>query len=270
MSFGNPSSFYFYLVIVSVTDKNLEICLNSVSPKVLEQLAPNGVLSAAVYLGNFLLVTGRSPSGEPTGISPDICRAIAKHLGVELSLMGFNTQAEVVEAVVSGRCGIALLGSDPARAQKITFTPAHVELEATYLVPAHSPIVDLSQVDQPGIRIASFDKSAYDLWLQRNLKYARLVHADSVKASTELFVSEKLDALAGLKTGLVLVSKDIPGSRILDGQFTGIQQAVAAQKSHIESIEFLNACVAEFIRSGLVADLISQYQVQGLSVATLP
>lgn len=244
--------------------------MNSIPPKVLEQLAPNGVLSAAVYLGNFLLVTGRSPSGEPTGISPDICRAIARRLGVEVSLIGFNTQAEVVEAVVSGRCGISLLGSDPARAEKITFTPAYVELEATYLVPAHSPITELSQVDQPGIRIASFYKSAYDLWLQRNLKHASLVHADSVKASNELFVSEKLDALAGLRTGLVAASQDIPGSKILDGQFTGIQQAVAAKKPDSESIEFLNACVEEFIRSGLVADLIRQYQVQGLSVAPLP
>ncbi|QWD84965.1 transporter substrate-binding domain-containing protein [Polynucleobacter asymbioticus] len=244
--------------------------MNNISPKVLEQLAPNGVLTAGVYLGNILLVTGRSPSGEPTGISPDICRAIAKRLGVEVNLIGFNTQNEVVEAVVSGRCGISLLGSDPSRAQNITFTPAYVELEATYLVPAHSPITELSQVDQPGIRIASFHKSAYDLWLQRNLKHASLAHADSVKASNELFISEKLEALAGLKTGLVSVSKDIPGSRLLEGQFTGIQQAVAAKKSHLESLEFLNACVAEFIRSGLVADLIAQYQVQGLSVAKLP
>ena len=244
--------------------------MGSISPEVTMQLAPNGVLSAAVYLGNFLLVTGRSSSGEPIGIAPDICRAIAKHLGVKLNLQGFNTQDEVVEAAVSGRCGISLLGSDPARAQKVTFTPAYVELEACYLVPANSTITAISQVDQPGIRIASFYKSAYDLWLQRNLKHASLVHADSVKASNELFVSEKLDALAGLKTGLVSASQDIPGSRILDGQFTGIQQAIATQKTHLESIEFLNTCVEEFIRFGLVADLIRQYQVQGLSVASPP
>lgn len=243
--------------------------MNSISAKVREQIAPNGVLSAAVYLGNFLLVTGRSPAGEPTGIAPDICRAIAERLGVELSLLGFNTQAEVVEAAVSGRCGISLLGSDPARAQKVTFTPAYVELEASYLVFANSPITELAQVDQPGVRIASFHKSAYDLWLQRNLKHASLVHADSVQASNELFVSGNLDALAGLKTGLVSVSQEIPGSRVLDGQFTGIQQAIATQKSHLEAIEFLNNCVEEFITSGLVADLIKHYQVQGLSVAPL-
>jgi len=241
--------------------------LSSISSAVREQLAPQGVLSAAVYLGNFLLVTGRSLSGEPTGIAPDICRAIAKRLDVPLDLTGYESQDEVVDAAASGRCAIVLVGSDPARAQKVTFTPAYVELEATYLVPVNSSIQDIAQVDQPGVRIASFFKSAYDHWLQRNLKHATLVHADSLQASNALFLSEGLDALAGLKTGLVTFAQKVPGLRILDGQFTGIQQAIATKKSNTESVEFLGACVEDFIRSGLVTDLIRQYGVQGLSAA---
>jgi len=243
--------------------------LSSISSTLKGQLAPRGVLSAAVYLGNFLLVTGRSALGEPTGIAPDICRAIAKRLDVPLDLTGYETQDEVVDAAASGRCGIVLVGSDPARAQKVTFTPAYAELEATYLVPADSPIENIADVDQPGVRIASFFKSAYDLWLQRNLKHATLVHAESLQASNELFLSEKLDALAGLKTGLVSFSKKVPGSRVLNGQFTGIQQAIATKKSNLEAIEFLNTCVEDFIRSGLVANLIQQYKVQGLCAASI-
>jgi len=243
--------------------------LNSISSTVREQLAPHGVLSAAVYLGNFLLVTGRTVSGEPTGIAPDICRAIAKRLDLSLDLTGYETQDEVVDAAASGRCGIVLVGSDPARAQRVTFTPAYAELEATYLVPIDSPIQNISQVDQPGVRIASFFKSAYDHWLQRNLKHATLVHADSLQASNELFLSEKLDALAGLKTGLVSFSNKVPGSRVLYGQFTGIQQAIATKKSNFEALEFLSTCVEEFIRSGLVAKLIQEYEVQGLSAAPI-
>ena len=243
--------------------------MSLISSAVREQLAPQGVLSAAVYLGNFLLVTGRSSSGEPTGIAPDICRAIARRLDVPLDLTGYESQDEVVDAAASGRCGIVLVGSDPARAQKVTFTPAYVELEATYLVPVNSAIQDIAQVDQPGVRIASFFKSAYDHWLQRNLKHATLVHADSLQASNALFLSEGLDALAGLKTGLVTFAQKVPGLRILDGQFTGIQQAIATKKSNTESVEFLGACVDDFIRSGLVTDLIRQYGVQGLSAAPI-
>ena len=243
--------------------------MDSIATEVRAQLAPRGVLSAAVYLGNFLLVTGRTSSGEPTGIAPDICRAIAKRLDVKLDLTGYATQEEVVDAAASRKCGIVLVGSDPARAQKITFTPAYAELEATYLVPENSPIQDISQVDQPGVRIASFFKSAYDLWLQRHLKHATLVHADSLQASNELFRSEHLDALAGLKTGLVNFAQKVPGLRILDGQFTGIQQAIATNKSNLEAIEFLSLCVEQFIHSGLVANLIRQYDVQGLSAASI-
>lgn len=243
--------------------------MDSISTEVRAQLAPHGVLSAAVYLGNFLLVTGRTSSGEPTGIAPDICRAIAKRLDVKLDLTGYATQEEVVDAAASRKCGIVLVGSDPARAQKITFTPAYAELEATYLVPENSLIQDISQVDQPGVRIASFFKSAYDLWLQRHLKHATLVHADSLQASNELFISEHLDALAGLKTGLVNFAQKVPGLRILDGQFTGIQQAIATNKSNLEAIEFLSLCVEQFIHSGLVANLIRQYDVQGLSAASI-
>ncbi|MBU3538495.1 transporter substrate-binding domain-containing protein [Polynucleobacter sp. UK-Gri1-W3] len=240
-----------------------------ISTEVRAQLAPHGVLSSAVYLGNFLLVTGRTSAGEPTGIAPDICRAVAKRLEVPLDLTGYETQEEVVDAAASGRCGIVLVGSDPARAQKVTFTPAYTELEATYLVSDDSPIQDISQVDQPGVRIASFFKSAYDHWLQRNLKHATLVHADGLQASNELFLSERLDALAGLKTGLVAFAKKHPGLRILEGQFTGIQQAIATKKSNLEAITFLSACVEDFIRSGLVTDLIRQYQVQGLAAAPI-
>ncbi|QWE12031.1 transporter substrate-binding domain-containing protein [Polynucleobacter sp. AP-Titi-500A-B4] len=243
--------------------------MNFISPEVRSQLAPHGVLSAAVYLGNFLLVTGRSPSGEPTGIAPDICREIARQLEVELNLIGFETQDEVVDSAATGRCGIVLVGSDPARAKKVTFTPAYVELEATYLVMGDSPIQKISQVDQPGVRIASFVKSAYDLWLQRHLQHATLVHADSVQASNALFVNEKLDALAGLKTGLLTAAQSIPGSRVLDGQFTGIQQAIATKTSNLEAIQFLTGCVERFISTGLVADLIQKYQVQGLAPAPL-
>jgi hypothetical protein len=57
------------------------------------------------------------------------------------------------------------------------------------------------------------------------------------------------------------------GVRILDSQFTGIQQVIATQKSHLVVIEFLSTCVEEFITTGLVAALIQQYQVQGLSAA---
>ena len=39
------------------------------------ELAPHGVLRAAINLSNFLLVTGRTPDGDPVGVAPDMARA---------------------------------------------------------------------------------------------------------------------------------------------------------------------------------------------------
>ncbi|QWE07191.1 transporter substrate-binding domain-containing protein [Polynucleobacter sp. JS-JIR-5-A7] len=235
--------------------------------EVINQLAPNGALKAGIYLGNFLLVTSKDNQGNPEGVSPDLAYAIAKSLNVKIQLIPFDTQGELVEAVAKGICGIGLVGSDPDRAQKITFAPAYVEIEATYLVPPNSPLNAIEDVDTPGVRIASFKKSAYDLWLVRNIKNASLVHADTLEASVDLFFNEKLDALAGLKTGLIKDSKRLPGSAVLDGQFMAVQQGVATAKENLQSIEFLSRFVQDAKQSGLIASFIKKHKVNGLSVA---
>jgi polar amino acid transport system substrate-binding protein len=237
--------------------------------KVISQISKDGILTVGIYTGNFLLVTGKDQSGNPDGVSPDMAKAIATDLGLEIQLQPYAIQGHLVEAVAEGRCGIGLVGSDPDRAQKITFAPAYVEIEATYLVPAGSKIQKITEVDQKGVRIASFAKSAYDLWLVRNIQNATLVHADNLKASVELFMDQRLDALAGLRTGLVNEAQRIPGSRILDGQFMAVQQGIATKKSNLETIEYLTNFVENAKKSGLVQDLINKHKVTGLSVAKI-
>jgi polar amino acid transport system substrate-binding protein len=64
-------------------------------------------------------------------------------------------------------------------------------------------------------------------------------------------------------------AETLPGSRLLDGKFTAVQQAMGTRRANAAGIVFLTAFVEESKRSGLVADLIVQHRVQGLSVAPL-
>ncbi len=50
---------------------------SDVPPDVLAELAPTGALRAGINLSNFLLVSGRSASGEPEGVAPDMAREVA-------------------------------------------------------------------------------------------------------------------------------------------------------------------------------------------------
>jgi polar amino acid transport system substrate-binding protein len=196
--------------------------------------------------------------------------AIAERLGVPVKYVPYAKPGELADAAGSDAWDIGLIGAEPARAEKIAFTAAYVEIEATYLVPAGSPLQTIADVDRPGIRIAVSARSAYDLWLERNIKQATLVRSDGLNSAVELFVRDKLDALAGLRPGLLGDIQKIPGARILDGQFTAVQQAIGTAKRNAGGAAFLAAFVEEAKKSGLVAKLIEKHGVVGrLSVALL-
>jgi len=238
------------------------------SQTVTSELAPQGVLRAAINMGNFLLVTGRSPSGDPDGVSPDMAKAIADRLGVPVKYVPYARPGELADAAGTDVWDIGLIGAEPARAEKIAFTPAYVEIEATYLVPAGSPLQNIADVDRAGVRIAVTARSAYDLWLERNIQHATLVRGPNGPATVEMFINDKLEALAGLRPGLLNDIKKVPGGRILDGQFTAVQQAIGTARKNAAAAAFLRDFVEEAKKSGLVASLINKHGVRGrLSVA---
>jgi polar amino acid transport system substrate-binding protein len=238
------------------------------SQQILSELAPTGVLRAAINMGNFLLVTGRAPSGDPEGVAPDMAREVASCLGVPVRYVPYARPGELADAAEHGVWDIGLIGAEPQRAEKIAFAPAYVEIEATYLVPAGSPLNSVAEVDRAGVRIAVTARSAYDLWLERNIKHAQLVRGEGGDATFQRFVDEKLDALAGLRPGLLENAAKLPGSRILEGQFTAVQQAIGTARRNTAGAQFLRDFVEEAKRSGLVARLIEKHGVTGrLSVA---
>jgi len=237
------------------------------SDKARSELAPTGVLRAGINLSNFLLVTGRSANAEPVGVAPDMAREIAAALGVPVTYVTFKSPGELGDQAGKNVWDIGLIGAEPQRAEKIAFSAAYVEIEATYMVPADSPIKSIADVDKKGVRIAVSARSAYDLWLVNNIKNATLVQVSGLDAAYEKFMSDKLEVLAGLRPGLLKDVTKAPGLKILDGKFTAVQQAVGTAKANLEGAKFLADFVEKAKKSGLVAELIKRHKVVGLSVA---
>ncbi len=238
------------------------------SPQIVAELAPTGALRAAINMGNFLLVTGKDPAGDPSGVSPDMAAAIAARLGVPVKYVPDARPGQLADDAEKGLWDIGLVGAEPQRAAVINFTAAYCEIEATYLVPAGSPIRSVAEVDQPGRRVAVTARSAYGLWLENNFKKGELLQFDTADAAIKAFVEQKMDAYAGLRPGLIDVAAKLPGSRILDGQFTAVQQAVGTPKKNAAAFPFLRDFVEEAKRAGIVESLIERHAVTGrLSVA---
>jgi len=81
------------------------------------------------------------------------------------------------------------------------------------------------------------------------------------------FVADKLDALAGLRPRLVTDQDNLPGSRLLDGNFTAVQQAAGTPKGRPAGARYLCAFMEDIKAMGLVARTIAKHNVRGLTVA---
>ena len=239
----------------------------SVPPDTQRDIAPTGKLRVGLNYGNFLLVLKDKPDGTPQGIAPDLARELAKRLEMAIEFVKFDAAGKLADGVKSGAWDVAFLGNEPQRAAEIAFSPAYLEIPVTYLVPAGSPIKTLAEVDRKGVRIAVADKSAYHLFMMRELKSAELVSADGIEGSYKLFIDSKLDALAGLKPRLLTDQQKIPGSRILEGQLTAVQQSIGAPKGREAAARYLKEFAADVKKSGFVAGLIERHKVPGVSVA---
>ena len=241
----------------------------AIDPAVLAELAPTGTLRAGINLSNFLLVTGEAENGDPVGVSPDVAAEIARRLGVGVQYVSYPDPGALADAGDRDEWDIGNIGAEPQRAQTIASSAAYCEIEATYLVPAGSSIQIMADVDRPGVRIAAKGRAAYGLWLENNLQHGELVRTDTIEASFETFVEQGLDALAGFRPRLIMDAKRLEGARILDGQFSAVQQAVGTPRKNSAAAHWLQVVVEDLKASGHIARLIEKHDVKGLTVAPL-
>ena len=118
-------------------------------------MAPTGVLRAGINLSNFLLVTGKPRTAIPRAWRPTWRAEIARASACRLKLRHpSRAPGELADAAEANAWDIGLIGAEPQRAEKIAFSPAYVEIEATYLVPPGSPLKSIADVDRTGVRIA--------------------------------------------------------------------------------------------------------------------
>jgi polar amino acid transport system substrate-binding protein len=226
----------------------------------LADLAPTGKLRAAINIGNSVLAQKDAASGQPKGVTPELARELGRRLGVPVEFVTYEAAGKVFDAAKSGAWDIAFVAIEPVRAAEIEFSAAYVIIEGTYMVPKDSPMKVIADVDRPGVRIAVGLKSAYDLYLTRTIKNATIVHAAAGggRAMIDLFVNDKLEAVAGVKQPLLAYAKDHPEVRVMDGHFMEIQQAMGTPKGRTAGAAYLRAFVEDVKASGFVAEALKR------------
>jgi polar amino acid transport system substrate-binding protein len=237
------------------------------TPAVRADLASTGKLRAAINYGNFILATKDRATGESRGVAIDLTQEVGRRLGVPVEIVAYDSVAVMGDAAPTGVWDIAFLGSDPKREALMSFTAAYLEIEATYLVRGDSPLRTAAEVDREGVRVAAPARANYELFLSRNLHRARLVSTAGADVAFDLLATGQVEALAGLTQALHDRLPQLPGSRILEGRFMGVQQSIAVPRGRDAGLAYLRRIVEEAKASGLVARAIQRTGARGVSVA---
>jgi polar amino acid transport system substrate-binding protein len=172
----------------------------------------------------------------------------------------FESAGKVFDGAKTGVWDVAFIAIEPVRAAEIEFTAPYVIIEGTYMVPLNSPLKTVTDVDRPGVRIAVGRGAAYDLYLTRTLKDATLVRAEGGGGSAliEAFVTEKLEAAAGVRQALEAYAKTHPEVMVMQDKFMEIRQAMGAPKGRTAGAKYLSAFVEDMKTSGFVADALKR------------
>ena len=221
------------------------------------ELAPSGTLKAAINLGNSVLAQPGENGGDPKGITVDLARALARSLDLPLQFVLYDAAGHVFAAAENAEWDVAFLAIEPERAKKVSFSPPYLTLEGTYLVHDRYLHLSTADFDHPDARIAVTENAAYDLYLTRTLKHAKLVRASTPPAALQMFLDRKLDALAGVREILVSYLDAEAGLSILPDQFSSIQQAVGVPVGRPLAAAFVQAFITDLKTTTFVRDALT-------------
>ncbi|AJW99137.1 ABC transporter substrate-binding protein [Burkholderia gladioli pv. gladioli] len=240
----------------------------TIDQNIVAAFTPTGTLRASINLGNPILANRDPQSGEPLGVSIDLARAFAQHLGVELELVVFDAAGKSVQAVSEERADFGFFAIDPLRGETIAFTAPYVLIEGFYLVRNESPIKTNADVDRSHNRVAVGKGSAYDLFLTRELREAQIVRAPTSPTVVRTFIDQQLEVAAGVKQQLESDAREIAGLRLLDESFMVIRQAMGVPKSRgTAAAEALARFVDEMKASGFIADALARHRIDDRTMA---
>lgn len=231
------------------------------------ELAPTGVLRAALNMGNPVLASSNTSAESPAGVTVDLSRAFASRLSAKVVLSLHKTAADARLAVANGEADIGFMAIDAERAAGIHFTEAYVEITGSYVVPVTSPIRSNDEVDRPGHDVVVGGQSAYDLFLTRELRHAKLVRVPLSEQVVQEMVQRGHAVGAGVRQQLESAVLNHPDTRILDGGFMVIRQAVITPSSRsMAAKDTLDAFVKWARSSGFVADSLKRHGIAGAQI----
>lgn len=229
-----------------------------------QSLAPGGTLRVGLYPGTPTSILQDPVSHQTRGVGYDLGAEFARRLGVPFEPVVFAKNAEVLEAVKTGKVDLAFTNASAARAREMDFTRPYLEIELGYLVGPRSSVSTLAAIDRAGIRVGVTEHSSSDTVLSRDLRNAAVVRASTVKAGIAMLSAGEIDAYATNKATLFEMAESLPGAKVLAGRWGVERHAIAMPKGRDQGMPFARRFVDQVTSDGVVQGAIARAGLRGV------
>jgi polar amino acid transport system substrate-binding protein len=235
-----------------------------------ETLAPTGTLRAAFLGRNPVQIRVDPQTGEITGPAADVAIELGRLIGVPVTMQPLSGVPAVMDAISNGSADIGFIAYDTTRAQRVAFTQAYIYGHNSYIVRIDSPIETFGDADRGHIRIGATAGNAVDLFLNRTLESAELVHLPRGmpdEEATRMLLAGEIDAYAANKQRLAVVVASEPRVRVLDGSVLPVEQSIVVAQENEAVISQLDLFIDELRASGSLREIVGRYTIAGVEVA---
>ena len=234
------------------------------------QLAPTGTLRAAFLATNPIQGRIDPATGVLSGPVADLVRELARRLGVPYTLIPVPRSPAAIEAITARRADIAFIAYEAARAQQVDFSDPYLLMASAYLVRADSRITRSADIDRAGVSVGAVAAQAPTLWIQDNLKNARVQIVPAMPAHDALvtmLVSGEVEAFAANRPRLEEAARTSSRVRLLPDNFTVAGQAIIVEKGNAARTGELNRFLADVRASGFMRSSLDRAGLASVEVA---
>jgi polar amino acid transport system substrate-binding protein len=242
------------------------LCTGPLSAADFSATAP---LRATYLASNPAQARQDAKTGAISGPAADLARELARRLGVSVTITPVAGPQAVIDSVKSGAADIGFVAHDPERARDVDFSQTYLFAWNTYLVPRDSPLLNVAEVDLPGVRIGVGQGDAGHLYLQRVLRHAELKPnpAGNMDLALKRLADGEIDVYAANRTRLLEAAAKNPGVRVLPDNFLGVEQSIIVGKGEAGRLAAVNRLIDEARNSGFIQQAIDRVGLKGVDVA---
>jgi polar amino acid transport system substrate-binding protein len=242
----------------------------SVDVRTKSKLAPTGRLRVGIAVGDAISAVWakRDPAtGQPRGPTVDLAQIFSERTGLPLALVEYGSSGKIIEAAASGNWDVSFTPVDDERKAIVDFGPNFALGESTYMVPKGSAILNLSDVDRPGVRVFGVENTATIRSSRRSLKNTTAVGLAGLSEVLEKFRGGQADAIALGKESLLSILPEFPGARILDGNFLASGTAVAVPRGNAVALKVFSDLLEELKANGTIRRVFDKHGMTSSTVA---